>query len=213
MEKKPVIALSLACIGAAAAFMWLAVAVTNGSIQAVDEAALRLVNGWAGPGLDAFFVTATTLGGVYVVAPVTALLVTWVIYKERLRDAIFVLAAIGGAALTNSLLKLVIVRSRPDLWDPLVQELTFSFPSGHAAASMAVAAACVFLAWRTPRRVLVVAVSALYVVLVGLSRMYLGVHYPTDILAGWLLGGVWVAIIFAVVYSSGLFLEKKKTRE
>ena len=213
MEKKPVIALSLACIGAVAAFMWLAVAVANGSIQAVDEAALRLVNGWAGPGLDAFFVTATTLGGVYVVAPVTALLVTWMIYKERLRDAIFVLVAIGGAALANSLLKLVFVRSRPDLWDPLVQELTFSFPSGHAAASMAVAVVCVFLAWRTSRRVLVVAVSALYVVLVGLSRMYLGVHYPTDILAGWLLSGVWVATISAAVYGGGLILEKKKTRE
>jgi membrane-associated phospholipid phosphatase len=94
--------------------------------------------------------------------------------------------------LLNLLAKSAFARVRPDFWVSLLPETTFSFPSGHAMQSMAVVAGLVALTWRGRWRWPVALIGLCVVFLVGLSRIYLGVHYPSDILAGWTAALAWV---------------------
>ncbi len=101
---------------------------------------------------------------------------------------------IGVASVANSALKALIARARPDLLDPIVVERGFSFPSGHSALGMVAYGVLAVLVSRSrlplaARRIVIVALATL-IVLIGLSRIWLGVHYPTDVLAGWAAGGV-----------------------
>jgi undecaprenyl-diphosphatase len=85
----------------------------------------------------------------------------------------------------------------------MLPESTFSFPSGHAMQSMAVGAALVILLWETRWRYVALLLSASFVLAVGLSRIYLGVHYPSDILAGWAASVAWVVGLRSVMMNRG----------
>lgn len=102
------------------------------------------------------------------------------------------------ASLLNSSLKLAIARERPELLEPLIEERGFSFPSGHAALGMVAYGilAVVIGRSRLPRAVRAVLIGTLLVLvlLIGLSRVWLGVHYPSDVLAGWIAGAVIVLL-------------------
>jgi undecaprenyl-diphosphatase len=101
---------------------------------------------------------------------------------------------IGLASVANSALKTLIARARPDLLDPIVEERGFSFPSGHSALGMVAYGVLAVLISRSRLppgvRRTVIAALAVLIALIGLSRIWLGVHYPTDVLAGWAAGGV-----------------------
>jgi len=145
----------------------------------------------------------TALGGT-VVLGILLLVVTGYLFAAGKRHAAwFVLATVLGGAALNSLLKLGFARPRPDIVTPLTKVLTLSFPSGHAALS----AVCyltlgVLLAQTQASRTLriyFIATAMLLTLLVGLSRIYLGVHYPTDVLAGWCFGIAWALICWTVM--------------
>src|SRR5690606_20385315 len=106
-------------------------------------------------------------------------------WRRRFRESIFAAAALGGSALLNIATKQFFARARPALWESIAPETSYSFPSGHAMGSMTLAVVLVLLAWPTRWRWAALAAMAFFVAMVGLSRMYLGVHYPSDILAGW----------------------------
>jgi undecaprenyl-diphosphatase len=88
---------------------------------------------------------------------------------------------------------------RPDLWLSIAPEQTFSFPSGHAMGSATLAAALSLLPWRTGWRWPAVALGAFFVSWVGASRLYLGVHFPSGILAGWAAAVGWACLVYLIV--------------
>ena len=102
---------------------------------------------------------------------------------------------VGGAAAINVLTKLIFHRVRPHLWPSTSSEADYSFPSGHAMISLAVVVSLLLLAWPTRWRWPTLLAGGLFVLMVGLSRLYLGVHYPTDVLAGWAAGGAWCCAV------------------
>lgn len=109
---------------------------------------------------------------------------------------------IGVASVANSALKMVIARARPDALDPIVVERGFSFPSGHSALGMVAYGVLAVLISRSRLplavRWIVILALAVLIGLIGVSRVWLGVHYPTDVLAGWAAGGV-IVLVYAAI--------------
>lgn len=126
---------------------------------------------------------------------VTIAIISWLAVKRRVREALTVAFMIGGAAVINTLLKLSFQRQRPTILQALVSEQSFSFPSGHAMASAALACVVVYLAWRSKYRWLALVLGAIYVGIIGLTRVYLGVHYPSDVVAGWCVSIIWSYVV------------------
>jgi undecaprenyl-diphosphatase len=141
------------------------------------------------------------IGYQYGVIPVDVLILAWLVWKRRYRDALFFVLAVVGSLVVNMGAKNHFTRLRPDLWASIAPEMSWSFPSGHAMGSMTLGTALVLLAWPTRARWWVFAMSASFVVLVGMSRVYLGVHYPSDILAGWTAAMAWVLAMHWLVAS------------
>lgn len=184
----------------AIAFAALAEDVKEGATLPFDTAILESINRLASPGLDAVMVAYTNFGGVVFVSAVTLLLVGLLLYRKHTYGALLVFAGVSGSALIDFVLKAIFERSRPDLWTHLISETSFSFPSGHAVASSALAACVVVLLWRTKWRIAGCIGAVVYVLSIGFSRLYLGVHYPTDILGGWLLSLIWVSVVATLIY-------------
>lgn len=165
-----------------------------------DEPILLFAHGLARDGFDRLFLLASELGYAWGVVPIDIALVLLLALRRHAREGLFAGLALGGSALLNLATKQLFARERPSLWESIAPETTFSFPSGHAMGSMTLACVCVLLAWRTRWRWPVVAGMATFTVLVGLSRVYLGVHYPSDILAGWTAAMMWAVGCFFLVF-------------
>lgn len=170
-----------------------------------DEAALHTVNSVASPLLDALVVSTTQLGGVLGVMVLT-IGIAMLLWRRRRRSmAALLVTGVSGAVLLNLLLKAFFQRDRPQLWERLVTENSYSFPSGHAMASSALAISLMVIFWPTRWRWVAVAAAASYMVVIGLTRLYLGVHYPSDVLAGWAVSSVWVSmVVYVVIYRTRL---------
>ena len=104
----------------------------------------------------------------------------------------FLVLAVAGATLLNVTAKVIFQRPRPDELGAVLVEKVFSFPSGHTMANAAFGIALAYIFWRSPRTRWVSLVALAWAVAVGLSRNYLGVHYPTDVLVGFLTSLAWV---------------------
>lgn len=165
-----------------------------------DDPLLWRLRGWASPALDGFFVLVSKLGYQWGLIPADTLVVVALLGLRRWREATFAFLAFVGSAMLNVGAKHFFQRERPSLWESIAPESTFSFPSGHAMGSMTLAAVLVALAWRTRWRWPVAGLAAAFVGLVGVSRVYLGVHYPSDILAGWCAALAWVTGLYLVLF-------------
>jgi undecaprenyl-diphosphatase len=149
------------------------------------------------PGLTVLMRVFTAMGSAAVVIPVllgVGLLARRV--RGSWRPLLFLAVTVAGATLTSTLIKVVIARPRPES-GALVRALGYAFPSGHSTTAAATwFSVAVVLGWMIARRavrVLSGVVATVVVLLVGISRVYLGVHAPTDVLGGWALGALWVA--------------------
>jgi undecaprenyl-diphosphatase len=165
-----------------------------------DEPLLRQAYALATPALDWWMMFVSALGYAYGVVPGAAAVFLLLLLRRRRGDALFFLAATGGAGLLNQGAKLLFQRTRPALWESVAPEHSYSFPSGHAMGSMALVAALAVLAWPTRARWWAIGVGGAFTLLVGASRVYLGVHYPSDVLAGWMASLAWVLGVSQLAY-------------
>lgn len=149
--------------------------------------------------------TVTFVGSSAFGVPVVLGLVAWCLRHRALRSALFALLTTAGGKVLERTLKVVVGRERPTWNDPLATAADYSFPSGHAmGVTLVVGVLAVLLASRVParwRRPLL-AVGAGWALLVAFSRIALGVHYLTDVVAGMLLGGAWLAATAALLVPS-----------
>ena len=168
-----------------------------------DEPILRFAHGLAGEMLDRLSVFFSAAGYQYGVVPFDIALIAVLAWKKRMREGLFAGLAIIGSALLNLATKQFFARDRPSLWESIAPESTFSFPSGHAMGSATVAWVLLLLAWRTRWRWPVATATLLFAAAVAFSRVYLGVHYPSDILAGWAAASIWTVSVFFLVFRNG----------
>jgi len=160
-----------------------------------DDAILLWLHAHSSPALNAFFLFVTQGGRALVVVPFCIGVLIYLWLQGRRDDAIFFGVATFGAMFLTLAAKVFFGRDRPALWPSIAPEPTFSFPSGHAMGTMAVTATLLILLWPTKWRWPSVVIGVVFVALVALSRLYLGVHYPSDILAGWCAALVWVGAV------------------
>jgi undecaprenyl-diphosphatase len=201
---RPLVVLLMMC-AACLAFLKLADEVREGETQRVDERVLRSLRTPADPAVPlgpAWLLPAaqdlTSLGSVEVLLLVVLAVAGFLSLAHRWRHLALVLGASGGGVVLLVLLKRIFDRPRPTVVPPLMLETTSSFPSGHAMMSAVVYLTLgTLLAQLCPRwreRIYVVSVAAALAVIVGLTRVYLGVHYPSDVLAGWSVGLAWALV-------------------
>lgn len=183
-----------------AGFVTLADEIHEAEAFHFDDVLLLRMHALATPGLNDFFVLFSKLGYQWGVIPLDALIVVALLWMRRWRKAAFAITSFVGSALLNLGSKQIFQRERPSLWESIAPESTFSFPSGHAMGSMTLALTVVFLAWNTRWRWLAVLGASVFVLLVGASRVYLGVHYPSDILGGWCAAMIWVTGVYTVMF-------------
>lgn len=162
-----------------------------------DVAILNAIHSTASPTLDQLAQRLTPLGTKWGVFPATLLVAAKLLYDRHWRSLTYWLLALFGGGLLNRFAKIWLHRLRPTLWDH-VQPADFSFPSGHAMSSLLFVAALLLLS-PPPWRRWVGLAGGLFVLVIGWTRLYLGVHYPSDILAGWMLAVAWVAIVGQLV--------------
>ena len=165
-----------------------------------DDPLLWRAHAMAGPALDRFFIFISAIGYQWGVVPVDIALTAGLLIARRWREATFAGVSFAGSALLNMATKQFFQRDRPTLWESIAPEHTFSFPSGHAMGSATLAMVVVLLCWHTRWRWLAVVVAGSFALLVGISRIYLGVHYPSDILGGFAAGIAWVSGVYLVLY-------------
>ncbi|HEX8325093.1 MAG TPA: phosphatase PAP2 family protein [Tepidisphaeraceae bacterium] len=192
----------LLVIGGGWAFMELADEVGEGSTKRFDEWAVRAMrrpddlSTPLGPTwLQEMGRDITALGGIGVLALMIVIVAGFLWQRGRHHMMWLLLAASGGGLLLSSTLKYVISRPRPDFVPHLSKVYTSSFPSGHSMLSAVVYLTLGTLVARSisgrASKIYCIAVAAFLTFIVGLSRIYMGVHYPTDVLAGWTAGLVW----------------------
>jgi len=152
--------------------------------------------------LELVYRDITSLGGAAVLTLMTAIVIGFLIVDEKRAAALFVLASVAGGTLLSAILKLVFARPRPDVVPHLVAVSSASFPSGHAMLSAVTYLTLgVLLARVEARRRLRIYVLSLAVFLtmsIGVTRVFLGVHWPTDVLAGWCVGTAWATLCWFI---------------
>ncbi len=186
-------------------FLLLAEGIAGGVARGIDEGTLRTLGQIQSGALTVVMRVITFLGGDWGVALPTAatIVVLLVVCRPRLREALFVLVVMTGTGVLQLMTKLAFERPRPTVFEPLVAVSSYSYPSGHAMASAGLALAVAVVAWPTRWRAAAIAGGTAFALLVGASRMYLGVHYPSDIVAGWLLAVAWVTSVWLVFDLAG----------
>jgi undecaprenyl-diphosphatase len=171
-------------------FLLIADRIHDGGAFAFEDSLLLSLHEVSAPILDHIALVMSMLVTVIGVTVLCCLLA-----RRLWRTALFWFIAVAGAAVLNSIVKKAIQRDRPALWDLVVPHASFGFPSGHAMQSMAVAIGLAVLFRFSKSRVAIASVGVGFVTVIATCRMYLGLHYPTDVLAGWMLSLAWVSAL------------------
>jgi len=184
-------------------FAELAGHVNSGSTQAFDDAVLQWLGQHRSSALDGVMLDVTSLGTSSVVAMVVGVAALFLWLNQHKHSAILLLVSTFGGVLLNNLLKLGFSRPRPDVIPWITPATFYSFPSGHAMSATVVYSTVAYLAGRLQRthraRIAVAALAALIIAIICLSRLYLGVHYPSDVLAGIIIGLAWAGFCMATL--------------
>jgi len=208
-ERKLLLALALSAFA-----LWVFVGVSEEMLEGdslrFDERLLMALRSAADPALPVGPVwlreimrDITALGSTFVLLLVTIAAIGFLALTENRRAALLVLVAVFGGTLLSSLLKAGFDRARPDLVMHTTTVYSASFPSGHAMMSAVVYLTLGALLAATQQgarlKFYILALCAFLTLLVGVSRVYLGVHWPTDVLAGWALGASWAMACWSVM--------------
>lgn len=180
-------------------FVVLAELVLEGRADAIDRRIALAIRHLDTPVLDYACIVVTQLGSQAVLIPGVIVASIWLWRAGHWRTTIILLANMAAAIVLLVVLKLYIRRPRPTLWDEITRPETFSFPSGHSLCAVAIygGLAAVLITHHREQRGRIIAAAAVLIAAIGFSRIYLGVHWPFDVLAGYAAG---IPLVVATVH-------------
>lgn len=166
-------------------------------LYAFDSFVIEKIQSLITPKLTSVMLFFTFFASTWSLLTLTVISIGIMLWQHKRWEALFLLLALGGGMAFNLLLKWLYHRERPSI-HRLVEESGYSFPSGHSMAAflflgMMAMLLTLFVVSRAAKAVIILAAVVL-ILLVGISRIYLGVHYPSDVLAGFAAGGVWLVM-------------------
>lgn len=178
-------------------FMGFAFALEEHLLHRFDLAIITWVQSFISPRLTSLMEFFTFMGSASGIISVAVITIIIMLFNKKWWEAVFFVVAVVGSTLFNSLLKWLFHRARPEI-HPLITETGYSFPSGHSMSSIVTyGMIMIFLtlffktAWA---KTLTIIIFSLLILLIGISRIYLGVHYPSDVIAGFSAGGTWLIV-------------------
>ena len=201
-------------IAGVVAFAQLAEVVMEGATQSIDEFGLRWINSHQSEALDHVMMELTSLGN-FAVLLVMLLVVSAFLWLSNHKLSVVLLGlGVGGGYLANNVLKLAFDRDRPSVFEPVADVVTSSFPSGHAMVSTIAYLSVAYLVGRLePKpamRRITWTLAVVIIILVAISRMYLGVHYPSDVIGGIIAGVAWLGFVVAGMHAVQFFSKRTK---
>lgn len=190
-------------------FSEIAERVRQGATQPFDDAVMRWIGAHQNPTVQTAMLEVTSLGTGTVVAMIVLVAGLFLWLNQHKHSAVLLVAATVGGIVLDNLLKIGFNRPRPQVFHWGTYAVSSSFPSGHAMSSVIVYGTVAYLAARLQQRlasrVLTMVLAAAMIALICASRLYLGVHYPSDIAAGLIIGLAWAGFCMAVLESAQLY--------
>lgn len=172
-----------------------------------EESCLLTLKAWANPTLDRYMTALTWLAQGEITIPLLIVIGGILVYRNEAVAALVLAIGLSGSWLLNGIFKSFFRRKRPDLWASSQRPMDYSYPSGHAMSAISfygLLAANLTHCLSLPLG-LTASLAASLTLGVGFSRVYLGVHWPTDVLSGWVAGGIWLATcLYGLVQIGGL---------
>ena len=193
-------------------FILLATTYHTSYIETFDDVVSNYIQSFRHPYLTAYFIWMSYIGSKKVYFPLLLIGVMYLFIRKQFMSALLLAVNLYGSRYINSMLKLWYERTRPDV-SPLITVTGYSFPSGHAMNAVAFLG---FIAYMTitehritlHKKVLIIVTASFVIFSISLSRIYLGVHYPSDIVAGWAAGGSW--LVLCIIFHQ-VFVKKEPT--
>lgn len=183
-------------------FCVLAVLIDSKLIAQFDQSVISIIQGLESKTLTQIMKVFTFIGsykGILVIL-LMMIFILFFVLKSR-TDALLVAVVIAGTQVINQVLKLYFQRARPN-FHRLIEIGGYSFPSGHAMSALAVYGILTYVFWRHTSdrtgRIMLIIISMIFILMIGISRIYLGVHYPSDIIGGYLASGVLLILAIGI---------------
>jgi undecaprenyl-diphosphatase len=184
-------------------FIMLSMYYNSPLLISFDHYVIEKVTHFLPVALASFFIMITNIGSVLITLPALFIISVYFTLKREFLFLVLVILNFNGVRMLNRLLKSHFERERPPIIDHIVKVHSFSFPSGHSMNSIAFYGLLCWLLLQTPIsqkkyvRIMIVSLFSSLIFLIGISRMYLRVHYPTDVIAGFLAGSCWLVALIA----------------
>ena len=172
-----------------------------------DAPTMLAIHSFSSPFLDKVMLVITQMGEIGAILAAIMLGIFFIVKHQRI-NLVSLTVIFGGAVVLNTLMKTFFSRPRPEVFPPLAHALGFSFPSGHVAASTAVYGFLAILLWQNQHRIWAILVG-IWIPIVAFSRVYLGVHYPSDVLGAFAFTSLWLLLICVVKSSLRQGVEKR----
>lgn len=175
------------------------------ALQQLDVSVVTWMSLQRNPVVDVIAISLSMLGGLAAVLLISGLCCLWQARSKHHANILFICLGISGSAAIGWALKFFIHRPRPDMIEPLVHTYGASFPSAHSLYAAVLAAIAIFIGRQHSQSWIIIWIASLWWIVMGLSRVYLGAHYPTDVLAGWSIGFIWTGLLWFAFQHTNVF--------
>ena len=200
----PYFLIIIGCIG----LLISSIGINIAYIQRLDSSLLIWMSSHRSSFFDGITVSLSYIGGLPAVILISGIVCIQQAWLKKYTNILFISLGVFGSAAIGWLLKYLVNRQRPDVIYQMVHTYGASFPSAHSIYAAVLACLTIFIFYKHPKFKIICSLACLWGISMGVSRVYLGAHFPTDVLAGWSIALIWISILWLLLSKSILSTNK-----